>query len=517
MKGWKKGTQMSFKTGSIRVNYGVVIVLACLGVFMALAFSNYYLLKRSGEIADEVRHKQERLLLKHELNHELLLFAHAQSQISDWDASYEALSGTLDEKFIFNNITDWLWSDFGLLMTFVVAPDNTTTVAVLKDIRLKAGQGDAIVSDNADLVEEARKKFSYEFTAPKLNAAALLRSDELVGIEEGRFAWSIREVNGHLAFVYAQAIAPEVAVEKKDLNPNILFTIRAIDKGYLEHASEKLNLKDLHFAFLKEPVSTSGSLPVVALPDGRIVHARWTPENPSQTIWDQTMPVLAAPFIIAAIILLLIALRFSHVLHALQKSEEQNRFLALHDALTGLPNRLFFDKELESAIVHKKHAHCAILCLDLDRFKAVNDSFGHEAGDKVLTVVSSRIAERLGKSGIVSRVGGDEFNILIYGRKEKGELRTLCEDLIADVCSPIKVTGGVTEVGASIGVSLWPEDAATVKSALRGADEALYLSKEKGRGRVSFAGQLRGKAVNGHIASSEEGLEQLKSMLAKAG
>ncbi|WP_319483620.1 diguanylate cyclase domain-containing protein [uncultured Cohaesibacter sp.] len=508
---------MSFKTGSIKVNYGVVIVLACLGVFMALAFSNYYLLKRSGEIADEVRHKQERQLVEHELNNELLMFAHAQSQISDWDDAYEALSGPLDETFILENITDWLWYDFGLLMTFVVAPDNTTTVAVLKDTRLKAGQGEGIIADNADLVEEARKKFSDEFTTRKPRAAALLRTDKLMGIEEGRFAWSIREINGHLAFTYAQAIAPEVAVEREDLHPNILFTIRAIDKDYLEHASEKLNLKDFHFAFLKEPVSTRGSLPIVTLPDGRIVHARWTPENPSQTIWDQTMPVLAAPFIVAAIILLLIALRFSHVLHALQKSEEQNRFLALHDALTGLPNRLFFDKELESAIVHKKHAHCAILCLDLDRFKAVNDNFGHEAGDEVLAVVSSRIAERLGKSGIVSRVGGDEFNILIYGRKEKDELRSLCEELIADVCSPILVTGGVAEVGASIGVSLWPEDARTVKSALRGADEALYLSKEKGRGCVSFAGQLRSKGAEGRIASTEEGLEQLKSILAKAG
>ena len=507
---------MNAKSGIKRFNLAAMVVTACLGVFLALAFSNFFLLQRSGKIANDVRYEQERKLVLHELKNQLVLFAHAQSQISDWDASYDAFKGEIDEAFVLDNITDWLWIDFGILMTYVVTPENKTKIAVYKDTRLQPGAGESIVKENLDLVEQARAKYLLEYSSNKPMPAAELTKNVLANTRDGRFSWSVRTVNGRLAAVIAQVIGPDRAVEMKDFRPDILFTVRPIDKDYLIAASKKLMVKDLHFETLPERHDESGYFPAVELPDGQFVHARWTPEKPSDVIWQQTLPVLAWPFAITAIALIVIAWRFSNMLQALQKSEAQNRFLALHDALTGLPNRLSFDRSLEAAIAGKKLAQFAIISLDLDRFKAVNDNFGHEAGDLVLTSVSHRIAQRIRENGIVARVGGDEFSILLYDHLDGERLQRLCEKLIDDVSIPVLVPGGVADVGASIGVALWPEDGDTVKAVLRRADAALYMSKDKGRGRVSFAAMSGKDALIEGREEVDENLEKLREMLAQA-
>ncbi|WP_321448798.1 diguanylate cyclase domain-containing protein [uncultured Cohaesibacter sp.] len=508
---------MGVASGRQKVNFGAIVIVACVGVFLALTFSNIFLLNRSGEIANSVRHEQERKLVEHELNNFLILFAHAQSQVSDWDASYDAFMGEIDDEFVFDNITSWLWGDFGILMTYVVTPANKTKVAVLKETRLKAGQGEYIIEENIDLVEEARAKFQKEFTTDKPMPAAQLLKDILAGPEEGRFAWSIRPVNGRLSYVIAQAVAPNRAVELGNHEPDVLFTVKQINKDYIAAASEKLVVEDFHFDYLDSVKNEIGYLPLVTLPDGRIAHARWTPDDPSRAIWQQTLPVLAVPFFITALALVAIAWRFSFMLRALQKSEEQNRFLALHDALTGLPNRLFFDRELEETILQRKQKRCAIISLDLDRFKAVNDNYGHQAGDMVLSAVSERISERLGSSGMASRVGGDEFGILLYDHLEQDKLECLCEDLIAAVNIPVLVPGGVAEVGASIGVARWPEDAFTVKAILRRADEALYISKQNGRGRVTFVSHQDKATLRSDPEEEDRRIQQLKALLARTG
>ena len=196
---------MGVASGRVRMNFGAMVIAACLGVFLVLTFSNAFLLNRSGDIANKVRHEQESTLVDHELKNFLVLFAQAQAQISDWDASYDAFMGEIDDGFVFDNITDWLWSDFGILMTYVVSPANKTKVAVLKETRLKAGQGEYIIQENIDLVDEARMKFQKEFTLDKPLPAAQLIRDILAGPDEGRFAWSIRSINGPSMLCYCSS------------------------------------------------------------------------------------------------------------------------------------------------------------------------------------------------------------------------------------------------------------------------------------------------------------------------
>jgi diguanylate cyclase (GGDEF)-like protein len=147
---------------------------------------------------------------------------------------------------------------------------------------------------------------------------------------------------------------------------------------------------------------------------------------------------------------------------------------ALDEAVAGLPNQPF-----------------AVIACDLDRFKAVNDTFGHAAGDIVIREVSERLAKEVGEAGMVSRTGGDEFIILVQAFTDKKRLNLLCAGLIESVIAPIRLDSSEqTDVGVSLGVAQAPLCGITGSAIMRAADEALYAAKEMGRGRAVFADAL---------------------------
>ena len=157
--------------------------------------------------------------------------------------------------------------------------------------------------------------------------------------------------------------------------------------------------------------------------------------------------------------------------------------------MTGLPNRLQFDQALDDIVSHNKQDRCAIVCVDLDGFKSVNDTYGHQAGDVVITTVASRIAKIVGDTGVAARVGGDEFVILLHDNIDRDSVLWLCDSIIESASEDVRFDGGIARVGASIGVAWWPDDALTPQTIIRRADEALYRAKENGRGRVHFASE----------------------------
>jgi diguanylate cyclase (GGDEF)-like protein len=164
---------------------------------------------------------------------------------------------------------------------------------------------------------------------------------------------------------------------------------------------------------------------------------------------------------------------------------ERSEDLALHDPLTGLPNRLLFglrlDHEVERAQRH--HRTFALLYVDLDDFKPVNDQYGHRAGDKVLVEAGRRLRTALRRVDTVARIGGDEF-MVILGDTEACEGATRVADKLIDTLrKPIAVSGGMVTVGASIGISFYPADGATADALIRQADRAMYRAKSGGKNR----------------------------------
>lgn len=193
-----------------------------------------------------------------------------------------------------------------------------------------------------------------------------------------------------------------------------------------------------------------------------------------------------------------------------RESSEKIEYLARYDTLTSLPNRLMLTEALGDALEYAEHwrTRCALLMIDLDRFKAVNDSLGHMTGDKLLAQVSSRLQALMGDNAFVGRLGGDEFAIVIRDASDLEYLRSLAGRVITSLSEPYQVDHHTLYVGASVGSAIGPRDGKTVEEIMRNADLALYRAKDIGGGE-----HCRFEPV---LHASAEERRQLEASLRKA-
>jgi len=182
--------------------------------------------------------------------------------------------------------------------------------------------------------------------------------------------------------------------------------------------------------------------------------------------------------------------RIQELFEELENKNKQLSKMAMYDHLTGLPNRTLL-RELfqhEAAAARRKTQSCALLFIDLDRFKAVNDTMGHAAGDELLLGVSRRLVATLRESDIVCRVSGDEFMVLLTQAGHWEQVSVTAERLLRAIQTPLPLqrAAGTVQVNASIGIALFPADGEDFEALARCADLAMYKSKELGKGRYSF-------------------------------
>ncbi|HYC45585.1 MAG TPA: diguanylate cyclase [Burkholderiales bacterium] len=170
-------------------------------------------------------------------------------------------------------------------------------------------------------------------------------------------------------------------------------------------------------------------------------------------------------------------------------AETNATHLAHHDALTGLPNRRLLDDRMAISIARaKRYGHTlAVLCLDLDGFKRVNDTFGHAAGDELLRLVASRLSAALRADDTIARLGGDEFVVALAHLTDDSYATTVAEKIIGEVSAPYDLQGQRAAIGTSVGIALYPRDGDTQEALLRNADRALYSAKSAGKGRYALA------------------------------
>ena len=169
-------------------------------------------------------------------------------------------------------------------------------------------------------------------------------------------------------------------------------------------------------------------------------------------------------------------------------AEEHMVYIAQHDFLTDLPNRMMLHDRLTQAIAHagREQRKVAVMFLDLDRFKAINDTLGHLVGDKLLKVVASRISSVARVSDTVSRLGGDEFAIMLPYIENMDDIATIAVKLLTSVAGPCVIDGNDIEVTTSIGISVFPEDGDDSESLIAHADAAMYQAKGNGRNNYQF-------------------------------
>lgn len=169
------------------------------------------------------------------------------------------------------------------------------------------------------------------------------------------------------------------------------------------------------------------------------------------------------------------------------EAEEEARNLARHDPLTGLPNRRFFEEQLDGSLrAVSAGEQLAVLMLDLDGFKAINDVHGHAAGDKALTEFAHRVSANLRADAFLARIGGDEFSIILPAISSVDDVTNLARRIVAAVAEPIDIEHATVEFGVGVGIAVAPNDGTQGDELVRRADRALYRAKAAGRSSIRF-------------------------------
>ena len=167
-----------------------------------------------------------------------------------------------------------------------------------------------------------------------------------------------------------------------------------------------------------------------------------------------------------------------------QVHEKEARHLSLHDVVTGLPNRSLFSDRLKTALaLAGRHSWClAVMFIDLDKFKNINDTYGHDAGDKVLRMIGERLRAAVRGEDSVGRQGGDEFLYLMLEVKEKSDVAKTATKIIESIAQPCEFEGLSLTVEPSIGIALYPQDGKSANALLKNADSAMYKAKQSETG-----------------------------------
>ncbi|RWX78707.1 diguanylate cyclase [Neorhizobium lilium] len=451
---------------------GVALLIA------GLATIPYFAVAR---IDAEARERQEKLVS----GNVGLWIKDIEFSLTAWTVWDEAIAN-LDNKFNF----DWADRNMGASLigtsrtrfAAVLDPSNAmfysrTDESVQRNGFFTRG-ATAIVADASSLVDEVRRREQESRKA---------------GIPD-QLANSRIEVLGDEAVLLTAALfQPDFGTAKlKGDRAPVLVTAMPIAGSLQSFFGSRFLLDDPHLSLLSEVTSDRARADIAVGADGRPVVLSWRSPTPAADMMRQSLPFIVAVGV-SLVAFAVFALRVSQTAaQALVGREQEMRYAATHDFLTGLANRSRLDAEYMRL---RAQGPLAVVCLDLDGFKTVNDTYGHAAGDALLQAVAGRLKQGARKGDRLFRLGGDEFAIFMPQTLPEDAVR-LCQSLGRLLYQPFDLPTCQVTIGASFGVQHVSDDAVTSEAALKAADMALYEVKSARRGGMaSLPGDIRQAAA----------------------
>lgn len=291
------------------------------------------------------------------------------------------------------------------------------------------------------------------------------------------------EILGRPGIASAMTIVPSTdAVTQAPGSESILLSVRFLDGSFLTTLSSRNLIAQPRLSRFNTALPRERAIALRTDQGAAVGYFIWEPELPGTEILTVLGPVVAIVFVAILLLMALLVGSLRRSVKELEESERKARHRALHDVLTGLPNRTLFNARLDEAIeAVARGGALAVLTLDLDRFKHVNDTLGHGAGDTLIRAFSRRLSDIVRPLDTVARLGGDEFAIVLPGVETACEIETLCDRILDAVRQPFDIEGSQAFVGVSIGIAFAPRDGTTRHELVRKADIALYRAKDEGR------------------------------------
>ncbi len=426
----------------------------------------------AGHEADRVSYDRQASLAQLVVSQLRSNVAHNQESATVWDDAVEQVRAR-DSEWMDNNLGTWMHEYFGLDQTYVLDPENRAIYA-FADGRPTAPDALNVVEDEAlPLVLALRDK---------------LRSGDESQVSGTVLTPGVSDlavIQGHPAVVSVKPIVSDTGeIEQTPGEEAVHVAVRFLDGSLIEELKTDYLFDDLHFSWAPSDEPHYASLPFRAGDGSVLGYMVWHPHHPGDTMLSKLVPVLTALVVLALCTIAFSLFLYHNRTKELEASEEQIRYMALHDPLTELPNRNYFNEYVDVELA--KGDGSALLFLDLDRFKQVNDTLGHPSGDALIREFAHRLKAIVRQGDVVARVGGDEFTVMLRGKVSEEEVDGICQRIVDSARRPFVIGGQEVFVGVSVGVALAPRDGGDRVSLLRRADVALYFSKNSGRSRYTF-------------------------------
>jgi diguanylate cyclase (GGDEF)-like protein len=411
-----------------------------------------------------------------------------QEVVAVWDDPVIQLNKTpLDTQWLDDNLGSWLTRTYGHDQVYILNARDEPVFAAADGVQVEPRTFRQIEPDLESHLAELRER-----QGPPLQTSAEPAPDGK-HLTSGRAVYDahLLKLTGRPAAVSAMRIVPHSdAVTQQPGSEFVLVSVRFLDRAFLQQLSEKNLIEGLRFSSTEHKADDEVSVLLKSDTGSRIGYIVWKPETPGTKILGIIGPVGA---LFSVLILLLMGLLLGWLARAmsalqtmvveLRASEAQAQHLAFHDVLTGLPNRALFDDRLDQALARTQRGEkVSVLMLDLDRFKHVNDTLGHHAGDSLIQDFAGRLSKLLRSSDTLARLGGDEFAIVQTGVAGEEDIDALCTRILAAVREPFDMLGHQAFVGVSIGIAIAPDAGVDRVEVMRKADIALYRAKADGRG-----------------------------------
>jgi len=398
--------------------------------------------------------------------------AKGASDYGHWDEAVVAIIDSFDFPWIDGNIGHAGEESYGLAMSFVLDPENRTVYSYVD------GKGGAA---------DARSLISNGFN----EIIARNRGGDHVSATFG-----LVTAGNELAMVAVAPLRPfDDKTRTQDTGYLVVF-VEVLTEVRLAELGDTYLLPNLRLVDIEdESVDPRARIRFSDEIRATARYLAWDPARPGDALLKTAGPVLVIT-LCAFVALSIFVLRHSAAAARLIRSSEAR---AMRDALTGLPNRVLLLDRLDRIVGHLKSRQpgVALMYLDLDGFKAVNDGHGHAAGDELLCLVAERLRSLLREQDTAARLGGDEFVVVMPGLTNQEELRTRANRIIETLRAPYRLADTVIEIGVSIGIAVSPTDGQESAALLQKADQALYLAKSSGKGTARFHSEKSLQVVSG--------------------
>ena len=433
--------------------------------------------------------------------------AQSQAGVAIWDLAVDKLqTEKVDLDWFDQNVGVWFNYVFGHELDIIVDGQDRPLYAMQGGVRVSPRIFETVKPDLAPLIHAARSESGRAANPHERLANRPLSGDTSVRTSAAAVhATDLVSLNGQPAAASVMRMIPDSRYS--DAPPGqepLVISVRYLQTGLMRRLQQERGLVDAHVS--DKPVSPRAgyfSLPLTSSQGKRIGYFTWRPAMPGEAILRSML--IKGSAALAALLALLTALvagvgwlmrRDARSIEALQQTqlelqakEAQAQYLANHDPLTSLPNRAAFSKAVDEAIARIRNGRLlGVLLIDLDRFKQVNDTLGHLAGDRLIQAVAARLSHVAGDDDIVARLGGDEFAICMTDCGDRDAFACLAQAVLAELRQPFEILGTTVHVGGSIGISVCSSAASDRVELLRKADIAMYRAKEGGRDGFRFFG-----------------------------